>query len=248
MSNNKKNKVDKNAYKKYNNSSSAYDFYKSKSGKHLIATDDEIRKSVQKSQNRRRRRDEELIAERKRKSKLRKIERINRINRTCFFILAFYLVCSLIFILNQFDKNNNVKRQIVESQETIKQQEKEIAKTKMAVADSINIEQIESIAKEEYGMKEPSTDQIVYITLPENVSYIEYSENKATSNISGLEGNQIINDVEKQMTIEGSNEEDETQNESSQAEDEATDDNSNESDTTNSETTDEETIDEETTE
>ncbi len=98
----------------------------------------------------------------------------DRINHILCYILAIQVLCSSVFILYQFDQNNIVKSGISEKQAIINEQEKEISAKKIALAESINVYEIEDIARNELNMKTPSQDQIIYITLPKNRSYIEY--------------------------------------------------------------------------
>lgn len=220
MSNNKKSDINRNSYRHYNESTSAYNLEELR--RKPVYKDDEIRESVLRKRKQRELEKEKKIARRKMMQKIQKANRINKINMISFVILSVYLIGSLIFTLKQFDNNNMIKTQIAKSQSTIKEQEKEISKVQMDIASSIDLDEVKKVAMQDYGMKEPSSDQIVYITLPQNVSYIEYQDanddTKENGHSADLENS--LNDIEKEMTIENS----ETNSESKIADEEIVED------------------------
>lgn len=110
-----------------------------------------------------------LMIEKKR----RKVDRINYI--LCYIMLGYAVIVG-VFCLMQNDNTNLIKQDINSKKAIIKEQTKTINDLKIQLADSVDIYQIEKIAKEELGMNLPSPDQIVYITLPRQSNYIEYSE------------------------------------------------------------------------
>lgn len=128
------------------------------------------------------RREEEI--RRKARVKKAKIENIKRreafkrerINHLICYFLAFYLICIGVFVLSQFDNNNLIESEILAKQEIVNNQEKQISDAKVELANSIDMNEIEDIARNELNMGLPSKDQIVYITLPKNRSYIDYEQ------------------------------------------------------------------------
>ncbi len=163
---------------RYNNSSSAYDY----KVRRPITYDDIEQKRIEKRKRE---------VEKQRLAKLRKAEQAkkkeaakkDRLNHILCYVLAFYLIGVGVFVLKQFDNNNLIRSQISEKQTLLNEQEKQISDLKIALADSIDIHEIERVAKNELGMKTPSVDQLVYITLPENTNYIEYEQEKKTSDV-----------------------------------------------------------------
>ncbi len=160
----------------YNNSSEAYDY--------VYTSPNVYEKSAPSYDELNRRLNERKQAELKKKQMLRQQRAImrkqreqvkkDRINHLLCYILAVYILGIGVFILYQSDQNNLIKSQISKKQAIINEQAKQISAKKIILADSIDIHEIDRIAKEELGMKVPSTDQIVYVTLPKNISYIEY--------------------------------------------------------------------------
>ncbi len=158
----------------YNNSSSAYDY----AHKRFTETNDFSTAVIRKRTTERR------IKEQKRKEALRKqkLEMIktrqevkkDRINHILCYVLAGYIVVMGVFVLKIMDNNNLVQKEILAKQETIKQQEKDISDAKIMLTENVDIHAIEEKARTELHMSEPTTDQIVYVTLPQNNSYIEY--------------------------------------------------------------------------
>lgn len=99
-----------------------------------------------------------------------------RVNYILFFILVFYTLAMGVICLQQSDNQNIVKAQISEKKAVIKEQNKTIDDLKISLADSVNMHEIEKVARDELGMDKPSINQIVYITLPRYNSYIEYDD------------------------------------------------------------------------
>lgn len=222
--------LDRNVYKNYNDSTSAYDLgeirrKKPKDINYEIEENLKKRRLLREYENKRK------LAKRRQMQKIIKANKINFMNKTCFIILSLYIAGSLIFTLKQFDNNNMIKTQIVKSQSIIKEQEKEISEAKMAIADSIDIDEVEKIAMEKYGMKEPSSDQIVYISLPQNVSYIEYEDEIDNSDYDykNKYADNTINDIQKEVEINNNAKSSDEDLDTSETQEDLTDDKSDES-------------------
>lgn len=105
--------------------------------------------------------------------KRRKADKVNYL--LCYIMLGYAAIVG-VFCLMQNDNTNLIKQDINSKKAIIKEQTKTISDLKIQLADSVDIYQIEKIAKEELNMDLPSPDQIVYITLPRQSNYIEYNE------------------------------------------------------------------------
>ncbi len=163
---------------RYNNSSSAYDYQQRQFTQPLkpIMTEYELQRKMHENRKALYHRKE---MERKKKIKIHKMRqarKINTLNFALVCILMLYLAGTLIFILSIIDNNTEIKMQINEKQQVINDQEKRLSDARIALANSIDINEIERVAKEELDMQIPAPDQIVYITLPKNRDYIEYED------------------------------------------------------------------------
>ncbi len=187
----------------YNNSSEAYDYGYATPLVERPRTDyDEVYRSLDKKRQDEFMKTALLKKKRQRMIKQREQVRKDRINHLLCYLLAVYILGTGVFILNQFDRNNLIKSQISSKQSIINDQSKQISSKQITLSASIDIHEIERIAKEELGMKYPSTDQLVYVTLPKNRSYIEY--NKPTTPTKDKVKNKDIQ-VENSKTTDVSN-------------------------------------------
>ncbi len=178
----------------YNNSSEAYDY------EHLHYRNPRDDRGTSTAIIRQRKQKDALKKKRIIMLKQREELRKDRLNHILCYILAFYVFGMSVFILNQFDSNNVIETEISRKQDIINEQEKEISSKKIALASSVDVHEIENYARNNLGMKTPSSDQLVYVTLPKNRSYLEYSkpnvnnEQPTSSTIEQEEFNSEISD------------------------------------------------------
>ncbi len=188
---------------KYNNTSSAYD-YETSELRPIEFVPKHASEYVEYNLAKRREQEKRRLAKLKKEKEnfLKKKEAIkkDRMNQILCYMLAFCLVGNGVFVLMQFDNNNLVKQQISEKNSIISEQEKQIADIQIRLAESIDINEIEKIAINELGMQIPATDQIVYVTLPKNISYIDYDGDTSTEQTTNSKENEIISN---QNTING---------------------------------------------
>ncbi len=90
------------------------------------------------------------------------------------FLLLLTISCRNSQIDRQFDKIQNQKKQLAALQ-------KENEQLNVSIQNSINISNIEKVAKEELGMQKLSSKQTVYITLPKK-DYVETAAEKVVIN------------------------------------------------------------------
>ncbi len=182
----------------YNNSSEAYDYGYARPStfERTLPDFDEINRRLHDKKQEELKKKALLKKQRAIMMKKREEVRKDRINHILCYFLAVYILAIGVFILNQFDRNNLIKSQISAKQAIINDQGKQISSKQITLASSIDIHEIERIAKEELGMKNPSTDQLVYVSLPKNRSYIEYSK-PSTSNNEKLKNKDLQIDKNK---------------------------------------------------
>ena len=90
------------------------------------------------------------------------------------FLLLLTISCRNSQIDRQFDQIQDQKKQLAALQ-------KENEQLKVSIENSINISNIEKVAKEELGMQKLSSKQTVYITLPKK-DYVETAAEKVVIN------------------------------------------------------------------
>ena len=90
------------------------------------------------------------------------------------FLLLLTISCRNSQIYRQFDQIQDQKKQLTALQ-------KENEQLKVSIENSINISNIEKVAKEELGMQKLSSKQTVYITLPKK-DYVETAAEKVVIN------------------------------------------------------------------
>ena len=90
------------------------------------------------------------------------------------FLLLLTISCRNSQIDRQFDKIQDQKKQLAALQ-------KENEQLNVSIQNSINISNIEKVAKEELGMQKLSSKQTVYITLPKK-DYVETAAEKVVIN------------------------------------------------------------------
>lgn len=190
---------------RYNDTSSAYDYayreYQQPFNPNQpVLSDYELRRKFQEN---RKKTYEKNLKERKRREHLKKVrlaEKVNKFNLILVSILMLYLAGTLVFVLNILDSNSEIKIEISQKQKIVDEQEKKISDSTIALANSVDIHQIEVLAQEELGMKLPSADQIVYVTLPKNRDYIEYEKENIIDNESTeivILNDKVLSDSEK---------------------------------------------------
>ena len=90
------------------------------------------------------------------------------------FLLLLTISCRNSQIDKQFNQIQNQKKQLAALQ-------KDNEQLKVSIENSINISNIEKVAKEELGMQKLSSKQTVYITLPKK-DYVETAAEKVVIN------------------------------------------------------------------
>ena len=90
------------------------------------------------------------------------------------FLLLLTISCRNSQIDRQFDQIQDQKKQLTALQ-------KENEQLKVSIENSVNISNIEKVAKEELGMQKLSSKQTVYITLPKK-DYVETAAEKVVIN------------------------------------------------------------------
>ncbi len=90
------------------------------------------------------------------------------------FLLLLTISCRNSQIDRQFDQIQDQKKQLAALQ-------KENEQLKVSIENSVNISNIEKVAKEELGMQKLSSKQTVYITLPKK-DYVETAAEKVVIN------------------------------------------------------------------
>lgn len=105
----------------------------------------------------------------------------------CLFLLLLTISSRNSQIDRQFDKIQNQKKQLAALQ-------KENEQLNVSIQNSINISNIEKVAKEELGMQKLSSRQTVYITLPKK-DYVETAAEKVVVNDNQSWWEKIINKI-----------------------------------------------------
>lgn len=90
------------------------------------------------------------------------------------FLLLLTISCRNSQIDRKFDQIQDQKKQLASLQ-------KENEQLKVSIENSVNISNIEKVAKEELGMQKLSSKQTVYITLPKK-DYVETASEKVVIN------------------------------------------------------------------
>lgn len=90
------------------------------------------------------------------------------------FLLLLTISCRNSQIDKQFNQIQNQKKQLAALQ-------KDNEQLKVSIENSINISNIEKVAKEELGMQKLSSKQTVYVTLPKK-DYVETASEKVVKN------------------------------------------------------------------
>ena len=90
------------------------------------------------------------------------------------FLLLLTISCRNSQIDKQFNKIQDQKKQLSALQ-------KENEQLKVSIENSVNISNIEKVAKEELGMQKLSSKQTVYVTLPKK-DYVETASEKVVKN------------------------------------------------------------------
>lgn len=90
------------------------------------------------------------------------------------FLLLLTISCRNSQIDKQFNKIQDQKKQLAALQ-------KENEQLKVSIENSVNISNIEKVAKEELGMQKLSSKQTVYVTLPKK-DYVETASEKVVKN------------------------------------------------------------------
>lgn len=161
---------------KYNNTSSAYDYAQKEIvlPEKPILSDYELQRRLYENKKKHFEKIKRKRAKQLHLKKIRQAKKINAINFFSICVLMIHLSCIMIFVLNLSDNNTEIKIEISQKQKIVDEQEKDISNRTIALTDSVDIHEIERVATEELGMKQPSSEQLVYVSLPKNRDYIEY--------------------------------------------------------------------------
>ena len=107
------------------------------------------------------------------------------------------VVCLFLLLLTISSRNSQIDRQFDKIQDQKKQLaalQKENEQLNVSIQNSINISNIEKVAKEELGMQKLSSRQTVYITLPKK-DYVETAAEKVVVNANQSWWEKIIDKI-----------------------------------------------------
>ena len=103
-----------------------------------------------------------------------KEQRKRQLKMTFTVVGLFLLLLTISCINSQIDKQFN---QMQEQKKQLASLQKENEQLKVSIENSVNISNIEKVAKEELGMQKLSSKQTVYVTLPKK-DYVESASEK----------------------------------------------------------------------
>ena len=106
--------------------------------------------------------------------KVSKEQRERQLKMTAMVVVLFLLLLVISCRNSQIDKQFN---QIQEQKKQLAALQKENEQLKVSIENSLNLSNIEKVAKEELGMQKLTSKQTVYITLPKK-DYVESASEK----------------------------------------------------------------------
>lgn len=106
--------------------------------------------------------------------KISKEQKQRQLKMTVFVVGLFLALLTISCRNSQIDKQFN---QIQDQKKQLAALQKENEQLKVSIENSVNISNIEKIAKEELGMQKLSSKQTVYVTLPKK-DYVESASEK----------------------------------------------------------------------
>lgn len=106
--------------------------------------------------------------------KVSKEQRKKQLKTTVAVVVLFLLLLTISCRNSQIDKKFN---QIQEQKKQLAALQKENEQLKVSIENSLNLNNIEKVAKEELGMQKLTSKQTVYITLPKK-DYVESASEK----------------------------------------------------------------------
>ena len=110
----------------------------------------------------------------KQEIKLSKEQRSRQMKMTVTVVGLFLLLLTISCRNSQIDKKFD---QIQEQKKQLATLQKENEQLKVSIENSLNLNNVEKVAKEELGMQKLSNKQIVYVTLPKK-DYVESASEK----------------------------------------------------------------------
>lgn len=110
----------------------------------------------------------------KQQIKVSKEQRKRQIKMTVTVVGLFLLLLTISCRNSQIDKQFN---QIQEQKKQLSTLQKENEQLKVSIENSLNLNNVEKVAKEELGMQKLSNKQTVYVTLPKK-DYVESASEK----------------------------------------------------------------------
>ena len=110
--------------------------------------------------------------------KISKEQKQRQLKMTVFVVGLFLALLTISCRNSQIDKQFN---QIQDQKKQLAALQKENEQLKVSIENSVNISNIEKIAKEELGMQKLSSKQTVYVTLPKK-DYVESSASRVIKN------------------------------------------------------------------
>lgn len=110
----------------------------------------------------------------KQQVKVSKEQRIKQMKMTFTVVGLFLLLLTISCRNSQIDKQFN---QIQDQKKQLAALQKENEQLKVSIENSLNLNNIEKVAKEELGMQKLSSKQVVYVTLPKK-DYVESASEK----------------------------------------------------------------------
>ena len=110
----------------------------------------------------------------KQQIKLSKEQRSRQMKMTVTVVGLFLLLLTISCRNSQIDKQFN---QIQEQKKQLSTLQKENEQLKVSIENSLNLNNVEKVAKEELGMQKLSNRQTVYVTLPKK-DYVESASEK----------------------------------------------------------------------
>lgn len=110
----------------------------------------------------------------KQEIKLSKEQRSRQMRMTVTVVGLFLLLLTISCRNSQIDKKFD---QIQEQKKQLATLQKENEQLKVSIENSLNLNNVEKVAKEELGMQKLSNKQIVYVTLPKK-DYVESASEK----------------------------------------------------------------------
>lgn len=110
----------------------------------------------------------------KQEIKLSKEQRIRQIRMTVIVVGLFLLLLTISCRNSQIDKKFD---QIQDQKKQLATLQKENEQLKVSIENSLNLNNVEKVAKEELGMQKLSNRQTVYVTLPKK-DYVESASEK----------------------------------------------------------------------